>query len=109
MNNIYLQHHGIKGMRWGIRRFQNEDGTLNAKGLKRQKRQDSRRDYIKSKIVVEKKETMLALKATAALAAASLLVTYKGDIAKGAKYIAGKGEMLARNAAVVGVGLLTKR
>ena len=23
----YLQHHGIKGQRWGVRRFQNEDGT----------------------------------------------------------------------------------
>lgn len=31
----YLAHHGIKGQRWGIRRFQNEDGTLTAKGQKR--------------------------------------------------------------------------
>ena len=28
----YLAHHGIKGQRWGIRRFQNEDGTLTAEG-----------------------------------------------------------------------------
>lgn len=25
-------HHGIKGQRWGVRRFQNEDGTLTSKG-----------------------------------------------------------------------------
>ena len=31
----YLEHHGIKGQRWGIRRFQNKDGTLTAAGKKR--------------------------------------------------------------------------
>ena len=25
-DNDYLVHHGIKGQRWGVRRFQNEDG-----------------------------------------------------------------------------------
>lgn len=31
----YLAHYGIKGQKWGIRRFQNPDGTLTAEGLKR--------------------------------------------------------------------------
>ena len=31
----YLAHHGIKGQKWGIRRFQNEDGSLTREGLKR--------------------------------------------------------------------------
>ena len=30
-----LYHHGIKGQRWGVRRFQNEDGTLTAAGKRR--------------------------------------------------------------------------
>lgn len=32
---IYLEHHGIKGQKWGIRRYQNPDGTLTAEGKKR--------------------------------------------------------------------------
>lgn len=30
-----LKHHGILGQKWGIRRFQNPDGTLTEKGKKR--------------------------------------------------------------------------
>lgn len=31
----YLMHHGIKGQRWGVRRYQNPDGTLTAEGRRR--------------------------------------------------------------------------
>lgn len=31
----YLAHYGIKGMKWGVRRYQNEDGSLTAAGKKR--------------------------------------------------------------------------
>lgn len=31
----YLCHYGIKGMKWGIRRYQNEDGSLTSEGIQR--------------------------------------------------------------------------
>ena len=34
-NSDYLQHYGILGMRWGIRRFQDKSGRLTAAGKKR--------------------------------------------------------------------------
>ena len=33
--NDYLSHHGIKGQKWGVRRFQNKDGSLTLAGKKR--------------------------------------------------------------------------
>lgn len=51
---LYLEHHGIKGQRWGVRRFQNADGTLTDKGRKhyqkkldREKRKQVSSDYLR--------------------------------------------------------------
>lgn len=38
MNELY--HHGVKGQKWGVRRFQNPDGTRTAAGRKRYKVQE---------------------------------------------------------------------
>ena len=35
MNELYLSHHGIKGQKWGVRRFQNEDMSLTPAGKER--------------------------------------------------------------------------
>lgn len=35
-NSIY--HHGIKGMKWGVRRYQNKDGSLTPEGRRRYER-----------------------------------------------------------------------
>lgn len=46
----YLMHHGVKGMRWGIRRYQNYDGTYTQKGLARYKQMDSEYETQYSKV-----------------------------------------------------------
>lgn len=33
----YLEHHGIVGQKWGVRRYQNMDGSLTVEGKKRYK------------------------------------------------------------------------
>ena len=43
-----LVHHGILGMKWGIRRYQNQDGTLTSEGKKRAKQEykdDNKKAY----------------------------------------------------------------
>ena len=44
-----LYHYGVPGMRWGVRRYQNKDGTLTPKGKQRYKDVDSKWDVYSKK------------------------------------------------------------
>ena len=48
-----LQHWGIKGMKWGVRRYQNDDGSLTPAGIRRYRKNAG---DIERRLNTEKKE-----------------------------------------------------
>lgn len=45
----YLEHHGVKGQKWGVRRYQNKDGSLTKEGRNRSRARSRIRSVSKTK------------------------------------------------------------
>lgn len=50
MYEYELYHHGIKGQKWGVRRYQNADGSLTSAGKRRYDVENARSDLKKERV-----------------------------------------------------------
>lgn len=87
-----LKHHGIKGQKWGVRRFQNKDGTRTAAGKKREQFNDKDKQIRdERKFDVKKRRTMSDEDIRKRIARMKLEREYKdlvdSDTAPGRKFV----------------------
>lgn len=95
VNSDELEHYGILGMKWGLRRYQNADGTLTSAGKKRYandtKEQIERSERRKAKVV---KGAKTAVKVGAAVAVTAVAGVSVAKVLKSTGALSAGGKAL---------------
>lgn len=61
MNDLELYHYGVKGMKWGVKKYRNKDGSLTPAGKKRaRKYRDSELEAIDKKYATDKLDSRIS-------------------------------------------------
>lgn len=101
-NEIELYHHGTKGMKWGVRRYQNKDGSLTPAGKKRyssinkEKIKETSKKVAKKTAKVAAKTVVTGAKAYSQLKTAEVLdEVFYGGAGKKAVIMTGRAAVTA--------------